>query len=437
MSFTKIVEIDAKLEKLEKEKQEFMSYINTLELTQSVAGKDVKYKWTTLLNSEEMKELGDLYEKHPELVSDLIKNRVANLQKNQYCYADEIIGIVKAYEEYGEPVKTLMDYSFQNANGEDSKFEALSIKSILRRPDKDFIIECLQNPDSKIKSLLKTMVDTAQMPNNKFIENLKILDKNYDELIKDKNNEVRINETIDELSEAVKKFDIDAYKIAQEKMFDLYDLTLPKTREGVVNIEQAEEAFNQIGVGSHSISKILEIYGDKIPQKVIDFAKEFYNTNKIGFGGDNDEGEYISTKSRTLKTALKLSTDKLGNTNIEELNKIIGYLTKDGHKIFIDEWRSYLDKLDGVMGIKAVSQEDLDSLPYAEYKDVADKLMMLKDATAEFDIDASDAIMADLKGYRYPDEIMDLITKLAGAVADLDDELSGELIDQILDRGEW
>lgn len=339
-------------------KQEFMSYINTLELTQSVAGKDVKYKWTTLLNSEEMKELGDLYEKHPELVSDLIKNRVANLQKNQYCYADEIIGIVKAYEEYGEPVKTLMDYSFQNANGEDSKFEALSIKSILRRPDKDFIIECLQNPDSKIKSLLKTMVDTAQMPNNKFIENLKILDKNYDELIKDKNNEVRINETIDELSEAVKKFDIDAYKIAQEKMFDLYDLTLPKTREGVVNIEQAEEAFNQMGVGSHSISKILEIYGDKVPQKVIDFAQEFYNTDKISFS-EYGTDEEISTKSRTLKTALKLSTDKTGNTNIEELNKIIGFLTKDGHKIYINDLLNYLrygKNSDGIINLETVKK---------------------------------------------------------------------------------
>ncbi|MBO6181525.1 hypothetical protein J6O86_07555 [bacterium] len=382
-------------------KQEFMSYINTLELTQSVAGKDVKYKWTRLLNSEEIKELGDLYEKHPELVSDLIKNRVANLQKNQYCYAAEIIGIVKAYEEYGEPVKTLMNYSFKNANGEDSKFEASSIKSILRRPDKDFIIESLQNPDTKIKSLLKTMVDTAQMPNNKFIENLKILDKNYDKLIKDKNNETRINEVIEELTEAVKKFDIDAYKIAQEKMFDLYGLFLPKTEEGYVSPEQAEEVFNQIGVGSHSIGKILEIYGDKVPQKVIDFAQEFYTTNKIDFSEYGiDEGEYISTKSRTLKTALKLSTDKSGNTNIEELNKIIGFLTKDGRKIHVNDLLNYLRygknsdgkiDLETVKKVKSLIQPDADVLVEVRngIKEIRDQF----ENTESFDYEAYNKVL--------------------------------------------
>ncbi|MBO6214537.1 MAG: hypothetical protein J6N76_03245, partial [Lachnospiraceae bacterium] len=98
---------------------------------------------------------------------------------------------------------------------------------------------------------------------------------------------------------------------------------------------------------------------------------------------------------------------------------------------------SYREKLTGVCGIEAADEAALADKPMADYNETAGLLSELKAAMEEMDIDRADEIMTELKQYRYPDEVMDTIDNLGAAVSDLDEDLVGELSDQITDKGEW
>lgn len=106
------------------------------------------------------------------------------------------------------------------------------------------------------------------------------------------------------------------------------------------------------------------------------------------------------------------------------------------HKVFIDEWRSYSKKLIGVFGIE--DPEVLkQGLPEADYEFTMAALDLLREAMDEFDIDTGDELVSKLKEFRYPKNIDDIISALAGAVADLDNDRVSELVEQVKGEGEW
>ncbi len=141
---------------------------------------------------------------------------------------------------------------------------------------------------------------------------------------------------------------------------------------------------------------------------------------------------------------MKSSAATIGIIPLAGMAKILEFAAKDHdidkihalHRIFMDEWNSYREKLIGVFGI-ADPAEAAASLPEAEYGQTLARLEMLKIAMDDMDIDKSDELMEQLKAFRYPAEIADVIGQLSGAVADLDSDLVAELVDKIMDRGDF
>lgn len=97
---------------------------------------------------------------------------------------------------------------------------------------------------------------------------------------------------------------------------------------------------------------------------------------------------------------------------------------------FLEEWRSYRQKLQGVFGIEA-----------ADKKEIADKSVilalveMVRFSMQEMDIDQADQLVAQLQGYAYSGEIGQNVQRLAEAVTNLDaqaaEQLAGQLVWQL------
>ncbi len=141
---------------------------------------------------------------------------------------------------------------------------------------------------------------------------------------------------------------------------------------------------------------------------------------------------------------MKSSAATIGIVPLAGMAKMLEFAAKDSkldtimslHPIFINEWYTYKEKMLGVFGITDDVEED-ESLPEAEYGPTLARLEMLRLAMDDMDIDKSDELMEQLKEYRYPTEIADIITQLKGAVADLDSDLVSELVDKVVANGEW
>lgn len=104
------------------------------------------------------------------------------------------------------------------------------------------------------------------------------------------------------------------------------------------------------------------------------------------------------------------------------------------HDIFIDKWRSYKDKLSGVLGIGETSNDPDTEKEEADTEIIKALLTMLKEAVEELDIDVADETVAKLDGYILPDEINKDLDSLKAAVADLDSDIVSEIIDKILEN---
>lgn len=141
---------------------------------------------------------------------------------------------------------------------------------------------------------------------------------------------------------------------------------------------------------------------------------------------------------------MKSSAATIGIVPLAGMAKMLEFAARDHeydtilamHPIFMKEWRSYHDKLIGVMGIVDESEAAAD-LPEANYGQTLARLEMLRLAMDDMDIDQSDELMEQLKGFRYPPEVSDIIGQLKGAVADLDSDMVSELVDKVIENGEW
>ena len=177
--------------------------------------------------------------------------------------------------------------------------------------------------------------------------------------------------------------------------------------------------------------------------------QEFYElihvqSNKLDRIYDNLTQEGMLDEYRIQVHGMKSLAATVGIIPLAGSAKILEFAAKDNkpdiirnmHRIFIDEWNSYSQKLDGVMGIT----NDIpgsENLEEAKYRLTLARLEMLRQAMDEYDIDRGDEIIKELLNYRYPDEIFQIITGLKEAVADIDSERVSSLVDSIIEKGEW
>lgn len=172
-------------------------------------------------------------------------------------------------------------------------------------------------------------------------------------------------------------------------------------------------------------------------------VKEFYS--QIGTAADKLEQAYLqitepgqADRYRIQVHAMKSLAATIGIIPLAGTARILEYAARDGKTdiimsvtpVFLDEWRSYHQKLQGVFGIDAT-----DGMDVTDYSVIQALLEMLRISMQEMDTSQADQYMASLKSYRYPDEISSNIIKLADAVTNLNpeetDRLAGVIIRQI------
>lgn len=136
--------------------------------------------------------------------------------------------------------------------------------------------------------------------------------------------------------------------------------------------------------------------------------------------------------------AMKSLAATVGMIPLSGVAKILEYAARDGKTdtilsitpAFLEEWRGYHQKLQGVFGIGTEAKKEV-----TDYSVMRAIVEMLRLSMQEMDIDQADQLVNQLREYEYPDMIEQNIQKLADAVTNLDadqtDQIAGQLIRQM------
>lgn len=139
--------------------------------------------------------------------------------------------------------------------------------------------------------------------------------------------------------------------------------------------------------------------------------------------------------------AMKSLAATVGIVTVSRMAKVLESAAKDGKidtitsmtDIFLEEWRSYRQKLQGVFGIGTEERKEI-----SDPSVIQALLEMVRISMQEMDIDRADELMGQLREYAYPDELEKNIQKLGEAVTNLDpeetDRLAGLISGQIAER---
>ena len=132
---------------------------------------------------------------------------------------------------------------------------------------------------------------------------------------------------------------------------------------------------------------------------------------------------------------MKSLAANVGIMSLSGLAKILEYAARDG-KIetvmsvtmpFLEEWRSYREKLQGVFGIGSGERKEV-----TDYSVIQALVEMVRISVQEMDIDQADQLMGQLQTYEYSGETGQNIRKLAEAVTNLDIEEADRLADLLV-----
>lgn len=133
--------------------------------------------------------------------------------------------------------------------------------------------------------------------------------------------------------------------------------------------------------------------------------------------------------------AMKGLAATVGILPLSGLAKVLEFAAKDGKmnvllsmtNIFLEEWRSYRQKLEGVFGIGTTARKQV-----TDPSVIQALVEMVRISMQQMDIDQADKLMLQLKEYAYPDEMEQNIRKLAEAVTNLDAEETDRLANLLI-----
>lgn len=172
-------------------------------------------------------------------------------------------------------------------------------------------------------------------------------------------------------------------------------------------------------------------------------VKEFYE--QIDPAADALEQDYTQIADdafleqyRIQVHAMKSLAATVGIVTLSGLARVLESAAKDGKiniitamtDIFLEEWRSYRQRLQGVFGIGTEEKQEI-----VDYSVMRALVEMVRISMQEMDVDRADELMKQLRAYVFPEEIGQNIKKLAEAVTSLDpeetDRLAGLLSEQM------
>ncbi len=133
--------------------------------------------------------------------------------------------------------------------------------------------------------------------------------------------------------------------------------------------------------------------------------------------------------------AMKSLAATIGIVPLAGLAKILEYAAKGGkieeiHAMtgsFLEEWRSYRQKLQGVFGIEEKAKEEV-----ADYSVIKALVEMVRVSMEELDIDQADRLMGQLQSYEYPEGLGEQIRGLQESVTNLDAEGASHFADLLI-----
>lgn len=181
---------------------------------------------------------------------------------------------------------------------------------------------------------------------------------------------------------------------------------------------------------------------DHIPtvDMIVDTVKEFRkvmisHANKLESFYNELPDEEAMISYRIQVHAMKSSAATIGITPLSGMAKILEDAANDKnedrirklHSTFIEEWVNFKDKLSYF-----ADEKSEDELKAYNKEETSILLKEIKDAMAEFDIDRADAACNALMAYKFPDELKNKIEELCVAVANIDDDTSISIIDEIM-----
>lgn len=169
-------------------------------------------------------------------------------------------------------------------------------------------------------------------------------------------------------------------------------------------------------------------------------VKEFYS--QIDSAADRLEEAYDrlnepeqADRYRIQVHAMKSLAATVGIVPLAGVAKVLEYAAKGGkidviHAMtgaFLEEWRSYHQKLQGVFGIEDKAKEAV-----TDYSVMQALVEMVRVSMEQMDIDQADQLMSQLQSYEYPEDMGQNIQKLAEAVTNLDPDEADRLADLLI-----
>lgn len=127
----------------------------------------------------------------------------------------------------------------------------------------------------------------------------------------------------------------------------------------------------------------------------------------------------------------------IGIISLSGIARVLESVAKDGRievilsmtAIFLEEWRSYRLKLQGVFGIGSTQGKEV-----TDYSVIRALVEMVRVSMQEMEIDKADECVRQLRDYDFPAEIRQEIQKLAEAVTNLDPEETERLANLLSEK---
>lgn len=135
--------------------------------------------------------------------------------------------------------------------------------------------------------------------------------------------------------------------------------------------------------------------------------------------------------------AMKSLAATIGIISLSGIARVLESAAKDGRievilsmtAIFLEEWRSYRLKLQGVFGIGSTQGKEV-----TDYSVIRALVEMVRVSMQEMEIDKADECVRQLRDYDFPAEIRQEIQKLAEAVTNLDPEETERLANLLSEK---
>ncbi|MCR5101430.1 MAG: response regulator [Butyrivibrio sp.] len=197
--------------------------------------------------------------------------------------------------------------------------------------------------------------------------------------------------------------------------------------------------------GVTSFYEILNPQADRLQELYNQLLPKVGNKSSLDNKGDLEESNDSEDPLNLYKIqvhGMKSGAATIGIVPLAGMAKVLEFAAKNAdmktihalHETFINEWRSYEEKLKGAFGVgfEVEDQTDIEGSRQAGDKVLFETMLeLLIQAMDNMDIDTADEVMNKMRNYTFGDEIDSKVPKLYSAVKNLDDNLFEKMIKEM------